>query len=374
MACKQGLFALLAVGALALTGIAGATSVRRSADGGSGTYTEVGTAITINVTNTGTTGWRYIVFGAPGGASFLDGSTSGTSTAPCVTGSFVAGPGELECGPYTPVPAGASATILAHVNEALSCGAPLRFNVNSTGVPPYPEANPVTYGGPPCITPRPSGAPGCETNAANLKKLYLKHFGKKRSSAKSPPSALQGQCTLPPRGPCLNKTGLLIDGGPNDETLDGTPLSDTMNGQGGNDSVNGKDDNDLLRGGPGRDTLNGNECDDVLFSAGNDHDAAWDGGSGNDVLNGSAVTMDGGPNDDYVVNGFPRRGTTGGGGGDDLVVVTGGEEGIVSGGGGKDTIDARNRSRDKIDCGPGSDTLYADQVDTFKNCEKVILK
>jgi RTX calcium-binding nonapeptide repeat (4 copies) len=226
--------------------------------------------------------------------------------------------------------------------------------------------------------PPKSKTPQCGLNehglAKKAQKLWKRTHGKGRIlSAAGKPSPLQGQCTLPPRGPCKNLKGLDIQGGPNSDSLTGTPLADTMNGQGENDSVSGKGDNDLLRGGPGRDTLNGNECDDVLFSSGSDHDAAWSGGPGQDVLNGSAVTMDGGPDDDYIVNGFPRRGTTSGGGGNDTIDVSQGEEGIVSGGAGKDTINARNGHKDTIDCGPGADTLYADTVDKFKNCEKVIL-
>src|SRR5262249_7256831 len=140
-----------------------------------------------------------------------------------------------------------------------------------------------------------SKTPRCVKGEHQVARDWRRKHGKKRSSsatsAKGNP--LQGECTLPPRGPCKNQRGLLLNGGPKNDTLDGTALADTMNGQGGSDIVSGKDDNDLLRGGPGRDTLNGNQCDDVLFLSGSDHDEAWDGGPGNDLLNGSAVTMEG---------------------------------------------------------------------------------
>ena len=73
------------------------------------------------------------------------------------------------------------------------------------------------------------------------------------------------------------------------------------------------------------------------------------------------------------VNGL-RGGTAGGGGGGDLISVTTGEGMTVTGGLGGDTIDSRNQSHDKIDCGPGKDTLYADAKDTFKGCETVTIK
>jgi hypothetical protein len=282
----------------------------------------------------------------------------------------------FDCGPYDFGP-GQTAKIDVTVSGLSATNHPDLLTEYSADKATYPYMSNIPYQPPPPTGGgggKRSTAPVCGAGEHAIAKKWKQTHGKKHLlSAKAPPSALQGQCTLPPRGPCKNQRGLDIQGGPNPDSLTGTALADTMNGQGDNDTVSGKDDNDLLRGGPGRDTLNGNQCDDVLFSSGSDHDAAWDGGPGNDVLNGSAVSMEGGPGDDYVANGFPRRGTTSGGPGDDVISVTVGEEETVSGGGGKDTIDARNRSKDTIDCGPGADTLYADQQDRFKNCEKVIL-
>lgn len=367
MARKQLFFALLVVGVLVS---ASASQSRLLALDGEATFTGSGTSWQEALKNTGTVVYKCMRTFAPAGVSFT--SVSGPS------GTKMEGPGAFSNGSLN-TKANASETFQIQTSAPLTMSNAPRVKISGDCVGDVDAKVMVTPTAPPPPPPPPaappSTTPGCRESEQMLAKKGKQKLAKKRgSSAKSPPSALQGQCTLPPRGPCLNKQGLLIDGGPADETLVGSPLSDTMNGQGGIDTVNGKDDNDLLRGGPGRDMLDGALCDDVLFLSGNDHDAAWQGGPGNDVLNGSAVTMDGGPNDDYVVNGFPRRGTTSGGAGDDLISVTVGEEAIINGGGGKDTIDARNRSKDKIDCGPGSDTLYADQVDTFKNCEKVILK
>ena len=331
-----------------------------------------GTSYTLTITNTGTEPilcWglgvptSVTVTGVHGPAGWkLTALKAGISGVPMP----FPGPG---------IPPGGSATFSFTTDMPYPTGVASRLSVSSTcQAGSYVDA-PVTGpggggGGPKANTPR------CDVGEPQVASDWKREHAEKRSStaASAKGSPLQGQCTLPPRGPCGGQQGLLINGGPRDDTLDGTPLDDTMNGQGGADTVNGRGGNDLLRGGPGRDKLDGGACDDVLFSSGSDHDAAWDGGPGNDVLNGSAVTMEGGPGDDVVLvlNGFPGGATTSGGGGNDVIVVTG-YQGIVSGGAGNDWIDARNQNQDTIDCGPGIDTLYADERDAFKRCEKVIL-
>src|SRR5947209_5912447 len=44
----------------------------------------------------------------------------------------------------------------------------------------------------------------------------------------------------------------------------------------------------------------------------------------------------------------------------------------LSGGDGPDTIDAYDGSPDVVDCRGGQDTVYADPIDSIKNCEAVI--
>jgi hypothetical protein len=44
----------------------------------------------------------------------------------------------------------------------------------------------------------------------------------------------------------------------------------------------------------------------------------------------------------------------------------------VSGGSGRDTISARDRTRDRINCGSGRDRVTADRIDRVsRNCERV---
>ena len=340
-----------------------------------GFYDLTPTGITATIKNEGTQTFFYnagrIADGRPVTSATFNGVPCTSSIPPGYS---------FDCGPYEFAP-GQTATIEAtvpglHAFRGAATAAddfeflgstdrmtycckssiPRRPSTQPPPPPPPPTTPPPPPPPPPPPASPPSRSPVCGLGAKQLITKWKASHNKRTLGAKPPPSALQGQCTLPPRGPCKNQKGLLIDGGPNVDSLVGTPLSDTMNGAGDNDSVAGKDDNDLLRGGPGRDTLDGGPCDDVLFSSGSDHDASWQGGTGFDVLNGSAVSMDGGPDDDYVVNGFPRRGTTNGGDGNDLIVVTGEEE-TINGGKGKDTIYAVNRSTDKIDCGPGTDEL-----------------
>jgi len=43
----------------------------------------------------------------------------------------------------------------------------------------------------------------------------------------------------------------------------------------------------------------------------------------------------------------------------------------LSGGAGKDTVNARNRQRDRVDCGPGRDRASVDRSDRVRRCERV---
>ena len=80
---------------------------------------------------------------------------------------------------------------------------------------------------------------------------------------------------------------------------------------------------DRLLGGGGRDTLRGDSGDDALA-----------GGPGNDTLSGG-----------------------------------GGRNGY-SAGSGNDTVEARNRQRERVDCGPGRDKATVDRSDRVRRCER----
>jgi uncharacterized repeat protein (TIGR01451 family) len=126
------------------------------------------------------------------------------------------------------------------------------------------------------------------------------------------------------------------------------------------DVMNGTPAGDLLHGFLGGDEIKGFLGDDCLF--GDIGDDFLDGGPGNDFLSGGRGNdrENGGPGDD-TVNGDGGRDTLNGGTGNDT----------LNGGTGNDTIKARDRTRDKVDCGPGKDKVVADRKDKLTGCELV---
>jgi Ca2+-binding RTX toxin-like protein len=115
-------------------------------------------------------------------------------------------------------------------------------------------------------------------------------------------------------------------GGDNSDSVWATVLPCTLVGTQGRDHLQGTPRADRICGLDGPDWING--------GAGNDY---LDGGPGND-------TIIGGPGHDTIL-----------------------------GGPGNDVIRAQDGVRDRIDCGKGTDTVYADRVDVVaRNCEKVI--
>jgi hypothetical protein len=125
--------------------------------------------------------------------------------------------------------------------------------------------------------------------------------------------ALPGPVPVPPpaAGACVNG----IVGTARGQTLTGTAAGDLVLGGGGNDVLNGVAGDDCLYGEAGRDRLNGGDGRDLLV---------------------------GGP----AVNRY-------------------------AGGAGNDAVLARNRRRETIRCGPGTDTAIADRRDRAVGCERV---
>jgi Ca2+-binding RTX toxin-like protein len=86
-----------------------------------------------------------------------------------------------------------------------------------------------------------------------------------------------------------------------------------------------------------------------------------------DTINGrgGGDTIDGGNGDD----------TINGGGGNDTITYIGVVPDVdtINGGKGNDIIDVRegalNDAQDKVDCGPGTDTIFFDATDFRANCE-----
>jgi Ca2+-binding RTX toxin-like protein len=159
--------------------------------------------------------------------------------------------------------------------------------------------------------------------------------------------------------------------------LDGGPGNDTIDGRGGDDQIFGGPGNDVLRGGAGNDTIDGGTGDDVLQG-----DAGADtlaGGDGNDQLDGGAGadSLAGGPGDDTAVYSSRSK---------DVSVSTDGADNdgeanerdqvrlsveSVKTGAGNDTINVRDGVKGEVSCGPGKDSVTADQNDTIAaDCEQ----
>jgi len=200
--------------------------------------------------------------------------------------------------------------------------------------------------------------------------------------------------------------GMLLDGGPGDDTLGGGIGADTILGGAGKDQlfglpgddvldggddadrVDGGGDADLIRGGAGDDTLNGHDSafltvddkpDDIQGGTGVDtvrysrldnvtvrlNDAPDDGalGEGDNVHTDTEVVL-GGNGDDRLV-GSPADDTLNGGPGEDDIDGRLGADTLIGGQGGDD-INAVDGFVDTITCGgDGGDSLAADIFDAF---------
>jgi Ca2+-binding RTX toxin-like protein len=166
--------------------------------------------------------------------------------------------------------------------------------------------------------------------------------------------------------------GSVATAGP--DALLGTPLADMICGLGGADSINGLAGNDTLYGDQcnavararaaaapdGADRLVGSAGNDKLYGAGGNDNL--NGGSGNDRLAG-------GRGHDVLTGGAGRDRLDGGSGNDKLNGGPGANAYV--GGSGRDTIDARNKTKDTVDCGKGRDAVRADKKDRLRGCERV---
>jgi hypothetical protein len=120
--------------------------------------------------------------------------------------------------------------------------------------------------------------------------------------------------------------------------------ANAMLGTRGGDRLVGGGLGERILGGAGNDWLYGRGGSDCIFGgAGNDH---LSGGAGRDDLNGNA-------------------------GNDTIVPGPGADD--VSAGSGNDTINAVGGGVDRVDCGPGYDTVRLSPNDLFRNCERVIV-
>src|SRR5215211_5160856 len=155
--------------------------------------------------------------------------------------------------------------------------------------------------------------------------------------------------------PGCPKGGLLLGTDKGDE-LAGEKGDDEVRGLGGSDDIMGGDGNDVLYGGSGRDGVGGYDGDDVIYAGpGNDGklpSTIVAGHGGDDVIYG-------GPGNDGNLVGFGGNDVIYGGPGDDtkLDVASQGELGY-------------DGQRDKLYCGEGRDTYYAEKIDyVASSCE-----
>jgi Ca2+-binding RTX toxin-like protein len=164
-------------------------------------------------------------------------------------------------------------------------------------------------------------------------------------------------------------------GGAGSDTLDGGAGDDYLIDGLGDDSVSGGPNNDLITPGPGRDGYSGGDGQDTIdYSARTApvtvtvDGAADDGelGEGDNVAT-DVENVTGGSGNDRIVGG-PAASYLFGGAGNDSISAGAGEQ-RVEGNEGDDTIDTRDGAFDSIDCGGGTDTLYADPNDSATGCE-----
>jgi uncharacterized protein YaiE (UPF0345 family) len=140
-----------------------------------------------------------------------------------------------------------------------------------------------------------------------------------------------------------------ICAGRGNDTIHAGSGNDVIRAGAGKDHVLGDAGNDLLLGGPGDDVLSGGAGNDRL--GGGDGDDRVDGGSGNDLL-------------DEMKLGGAGRDRLAGGAGDDRIRTAGRpHRGRAAG-----------RSEDIVDCGRGRDFAHVDVFDSYRRCERVLLR
>jgi Ca2+-binding RTX toxin-like protein len=166
-------------------------------------------------------------------------------------------------------------------------------------------------------------------------------------------------------------------GGSDDDEIRGGRLRDLIRGEVGNDTLSGRGERDCISGGLGEDSISGgSKSDGVDAESGDDRVG---GGKGDDTIAGGGAgdRLDGAEGDDGLYGQMGSDRLIGGDGDDFLSGYTGTDR--LSGGPGDDHIDAQLNEhegappmRDRIDCGPGRDTVKANTADRIdRNCEVI---
>ena len=153
--------------------------------------------------------------------------------------------------------------------------------------------------------------------------------------------------------PGCPKGGLLL-GTDKVDDLAGEKGDDEVRGLGGYDDVEGGPGNDILYGGPGEDYGFGDDSDDVIYGGPGD-DCNLSGGDGNDIIYG-------GPGDDSCSHAYLR-----GDKGEDVIYAGPGDDTELNVSG---VMNHGDGQRDKLYCGEGRDTYYAEKIDYVdSSCE-----
>lgn len=167
-----------------------------------------------------------------------------------------------------------------------------------------------------------------------------------------------------------------LQGTAGDDALSGTPGADSIYGLAGNDKLNGGAGDDDLDGGIGADDIHGGAGTDAVVYGDRDapvtvtlDDVANDGQAGEGDNVHSDVEQIFGGNGRDVLQGTPGPELIDGAGGNDTIVDGGGRD-RVYGGPGNDAITSFDAEADIVDCGPGSDTVRANDSDVLIGCER----
>jgi Ca2+-binding RTX toxin-like protein len=167
----------------------------------------------------------------------------------------------------------------------------------------------------------------------------------------------------------------VIVGTDGDDVVSGTPANDSLYGRAGNDALLGLAGDDELDGGPGADGISGGPGDDSVSYTGAPVNVTLDGqandgaaGEGDNVLpDVEDVYGTDGPD---VIVGSAAENTIDGNAGDDRITGGPGPDGLF-GSEGDDQIDSRDGSTDRVDCGPGNDSVFYDANDILRDCESL---
>lgn len=157
--------------------------------------------------------------------------------------------------------------------------------------------------------------------------------------------------------------GNLIRGLEGDDLILGLAGNDCLDGAAGDDRLWGNDGDDALSGGDGDDQLKGRTGDDQLR-----------GGAGNDRMTGAdgADDLQGAAGDDRLSGGFGADLLAAGRGNDRIYGGRGVNE--YRGGRGDDRITSANGVDETVKCGPGNDTVIADEGDNLVGCESELVR